>query len=49
VLGRVENQPESEANADSRLCDSYQGTEFIYWEGVRGEHGTVLCIASNER
>jgi hypothetical protein len=48
VAGRVENQPESAANADSRLCDPFAGTEFIYWQGVDGERGTVLCLMSNQ-
>jgi hypothetical protein len=47
VVGRAENQSESAATADSRLCDPYPGTEFIYWEGVSGERGTVLCLMTN--
>ena len=48
VVGRVENQAESAARADSRLCDPFAGTEFIYWEGVSGERGTVLCLVTNK-
>ena len=49
VVGRVENQPESAATADSKLCDPFTGTEFIYWEGVSGERGTVLCLTTNSK
>ena len=48
VVGRVEDQPESAANADSKLCDPFPGTEFIYWQGVDGKRGTVLCLTSNQ-
>ncbi|MBT8227955.1 MAG: hypothetical protein HKP61_22770 [Dactylosporangium sp.] len=48
VVGRIDQQPESAARADSALCDGFPGTEYIYWEGTAGESGTVLCLASNQ-
>ena len=49
VVGRVNQQKESAATAESKLCDPFPGTQFIYWEGVEGKRGTVLCLATNER
>jgi hypothetical protein len=48
VLGRINQQPESAASADSKLCEPFVGTQFIYWEGVEGKRGTVLCLASTK-
>ncbi|MBN1172181.1 MAG: hypothetical protein JXA67_08395 [Micromonosporaceae bacterium] len=48
VVGRIEDKPESVAEAESELCDRFPGTQFIYWEGAAGENGTVLCLATNQ-
>ncbi|MEV6926676.1 hypothetical protein AB0M46_19535 [Dactylosporangium sp. NPDC051485] len=47
VLGRVEDKTESEVDAKG-VCDQWDATTATYWEGKKGQKGTVLCLKDNK-
>jgi hypothetical protein len=50
VVGRVEGKTKIEAGIGiSSVCDDYEDTEQMYWQGKEGEKGFVLCLAKNTR
>ncbi|GAA3197008.1 hypothetical protein ACFO1B_00955 [Dactylosporangium siamense] len=47
VVGKVDNKPESEAmGANSTVCNAFEATTNVYWEGKPGKNGDVLCLQS---
>ncbi|MFG2044902.1 hypothetical protein [Dactylosporangium sp. NPDC048998] len=43
VLGRVEGKTQSEADV-AGVCDQWEDRTGAFWEGKKGQKGTVLCL-----
>jgi hypothetical protein len=47
VVGRVEGKTQAEAQISLNTgCEQWPETTATFWVGERGQHGSVLCLAS---